>query len=516
MKKTLSICITVDGGNDKRVHYSSIELPAKDYEIEDSLQEARVNCDDNFSIGKDIRLEIESAPLLPSLVDKQITARTFGELNFLAKRLATLDEDEKLALRAVVNKKISDGKLEQSVDIKDLINLTYGLDNVSVIHLARNDEDLGQLVIDNDMHPDVAAIPFESRYLLNKSDIGRLQRESEGGVFIDNKYVIVDDYEETEVYDGITLPETEEKNDYIFRLKIAKAPEENPEETENTAEWINLPVDKTQANGIARKHGEERIEDCVYFDFESAIPQINEENFGDMQDFDALNAVAEEYSKLQQFDRAKYKAILIAAGQFRAADALDIIKHINEYEFAPEYEYPEDYFKEYLKMYLNPRFDSAWLDTLLLRNEGGELQERLGAMHTRYGLISARNCSLYTLCKRNAQYYLDDKFDAVEVCDVKGVFTYERIAKQDVPEGLYKYDLRYSDEIGEFTSIEKNVIVNHGGTVLLKEQLVLGPDGVIEFNEETSPNFLGYEETPRELLAETEQEEIDGIGEIKQ
>lgn len=516
MKKTLSICITVDGGNDKRVHYSSIELPAKDYEIEDSLQEARVNCDDNFSIGKDIRLEIESAPLLPSLVDKQITARTFGELNFLAKRLATLDEDEKLALRAVVNKKISDGKLEQSVDIKDLINLTYGLDNVSVIHLARNDEDLGQLVIDNDMHPDVAAIPFESRYLLNKSDIGRLQRESEGGVFIDNKYVIVDDYEETEVYDGITLPETEEKNDYIFRLKIAKAPEENPEETENTAEWINLPVDKTQANGIARKHGEERIEDCVYFDFESAIPQINEENFGDMQDFDALNAVAEEYSKLQQFDRAKYKAILIAAGQFRAADALDIIKHINEYEFAPEYEYPEDYFKEYLKMYLNPRFDSAWLDTLLLRNEGGELQERLGAMHTRYGLISARNCSLYTLCKRNAQYYLDDKFDAVEVCDVKGVFTYERIAKQDVPEGLYKYDLRYSDERREFTSIEKKVIIDHGGTVLLKEQLDLGPNGVIEFNEETFPNFLGYKETPRELLAENEQEETDGIGGIKQ
>ena len=516
MKKTLSICITVDGGNDKRVHYSSIELPAKDYEIEDSLQEARVNCDDNFSIGKDIRLEIESAPLLPSLVDKQITARTFGELNFLAKRLATLDEDEKLALRAVVNKKISDGKLEQSVDIKDLINLTYGLDNVSVIHLARNDEDLGQLVIDNDMHPDVAAIPFESRYLLNKSDIGRLQRESEGGVFIDNKYVIVDDYEETEVYDGITLPETEEKNDYIFRLKIAKAPEENPEETENTAEWINLPVDKTQANGIARKHGEERIEDCVYFDFESAIPQINEENFGDMQDFDALNAVAEEYSKLQQFDRAKYKAILIAAGQFRAADALDIIKRINEYEFAPEYGFPEDYFAEYLKKYLDPRFDSAWIHRSRFQREGEELQKRLGATHTQYGLISARGCSLYALCKRNEQCYLDEELDAVEVCGVNGVFANERIAEQDVPEELYKYDLRYSDERREFTSIEKKVIIDHGGTVLLKEQLNLGPNGVIEFNEETFPNFLGYKETPRELLAENEQEETDGIGGIKQ
>lgn len=516
MEKTLSIGITAVNGGIRWIYHSEIELPAKDYEIEDRLQEARANYDKNFPLGKEVRFDIERLHLLPSLEGDQVIARTFDELNFFAKRLATLNEDERLALRAIVNKKISDGKWKQSVDIKDLINLTYGLDNVSVIHLARNDEDLGQLVIDNDMHPDVAAIPFESRYLLNKSDIGRLQRESEGGVFIDNIYVIVDDYEETEVYDGITLPESEEKNDYVFRLKIAKAPEENPEETENTAEWINLPVDKTQANEIARKHEEERIEDCVYFDFESAIPQINEDNFGDMQDFDMLNGVAEEYSKLQQFDRAKYKAILTAAGQFRMKDALDVIKHINEYEFAPEYEYPEDYFKEYLKMYLNPRFDSAWLDTLMLRNEGGELQERLGAMHTRYGLISARNCSLYTLCKRNAQYYLDDKFDAVEVCDMKGVFTYERIAKQDVPEGLYKYDLRYLDERREFTSIEKNVIVNHGGTVLLKEQLDLGPNGVIEFNEETFPNFLGYKETPRELLAENEQEETDGIGGIKQ
>lgn len=516
MEKTLSIGITVDGGSDKRVYYSSIELPAKDYEIEDSLQAARGKYGENFLLDKDVRLEIESVPLLPSLEYRRITARTFGELNFLAKRLATLNEDERLVLRAIANEKISDGKLEQSVDIKDLINLTYGLDNVSVIYFARSDEDIGQFVIESDLYPDVAAVPFESRYLLNKAYIGRLHRENEDGVFIDNMYVITGEYEDNEVYDGITLPEIEEKTDYVFRLKIAKAPKEDPEETENDAEWIKLPIDKEQANEIARRHGEERIEDCVYFDFESAIPQISEENFGDMQDFNALNAIAERYSKLGQFERTKYKAILTAAGAFRTADALDVIKNVNAYEFAPEYEYPEDYFKEYLKRYLNPRFDSTWLDTLLFRNEGGELQERLGATHTKYGLISARGCSLYTLCKRNTQYYLDDKFDAVEVCDVKGVFTDERIAEQDVPKGLYKYDLRYSDEIGEFTSIEKNVIANHGGTVLLKEPLDLGANGGIEFDEETSPNFLGYEETPRELLAENEQEKTIGMGELKQ
>lgn len=133
MEKTLSIYIRVYGVNDKRVYYSSIELPAKDYEIEDSLQAARANYDENFLIGNNIKLEVENSPLLLPLVDKQITARTFDELNFLAKRFSSLTEEEKIVLRAIANKKISDGAWEQSVDVKDLINLTYGLDNVSVI-----------------------------------------------------------------------------------------------------------------------------------------------------------------------------------------------------------------------------------------------------------------------------------------------------------------------------------------------------------------------------------------------
>lgn len=51
---------------------------------------------------------------------------------------------------------------------------------------------------------------------------------------------------------------------------------------------------------------------------------------------------------------------------------------------------------------------------------------------------------------------------------------------------------------------------------MLKEPLDLGANGGIEFDEETFPNFLGYEETPRELLAENEQEKTFGMGEIKQ
>jgi len=515
MEKTLSIGLTVEGGRYGQDHYSSIDLPAKDYEIEDCLQKARMQFDKNFALSDNYELEVESSPLT-FLCFNTIKIRTFNELNFLAKRLATLNYTEISVLEEVVDKKFSKLNPGESVDVKDIINLTYNLGGMSVIYAAKNDEELGQFVIENDLQSDVAAVPFESRHLLNKAEIGRLFRENEGGMFIDNKYVVANNNGIQEIYDGVTLPEIVGRTDYVFRLKIAKEPKGNLEETENTAEWIKLPIDKRQANAIAREHGVKRIEDCVYFDIESTIPQISGENFGDMQDFDILNAVAEKYSKLRQYDRAKYKAILTAAGQFRTADALDVMMHINEYGFAPQYEYPEDYFKEYLKTYLSPWFDSAWLDTLVSRSEGIELQERLGTTRTQYGFISARGCYLYTHCKKKPLYFLDAKFDVVKVCNQIGLFNDECITELDTPEGFYKYDLRYSEDSGDFITIEDSVEMNHGGSVLLKEKLNLGANGVIEFDNETFPKFLGGKKTPREFLSEIEHEETDGMGGIKQ
>ena len=71
---------------------------------------------------------------------------------------------------------------------------------------------------------------------------------------------------------------------------------------------------------------------------------------------------------------------------------------------------------------------------------------------------------------------------------------------EEIPEGLYAYDLRYSDEKGKFISIEPKVGVNHGGTVLMKELLDFREKGYLSFTDDTSPNFLGYDLTPREFM----------------
>lgn len=54
-------------------------------------------------------------------------------------------------------------------------------------------------------------------------------------------------------------------------------------------------------------------------------------------------------------------------------------------------------FKDYLRHFMDSRFDSRWLDTLLAQNEGELLLQKLGATETPYGVISACGRSLYEI-----------------------------------------------------------------------------------------------------------------------
>lgn len=75
--------------------------------------------------------------------------------------------------------------------------------------------------------------------------------------------------------------------------------------------------------------------------------------------------------------------------------------------------------------------------------------------------------------------------DGIEVFGHDGVFTNGRVNKKDLPEGLFAYDLRGSDDDpGQFATIEPYVLVNHVGAVVLsakldfgeKDRLMLGED----------------------------------------
>lgn len=85
----------------------------------------------------------------------------------------------------------------------------------------------------------------------------------------------------------------------------------------------------------------------------------------------------------------------------------------------------------------------------------------------------------------------DEDFELIEIAGQTALFSENRYRNADIPSGLQYYQLRESDDGKGFATLERNVSVNFGGTVITKEPIDLGKDGYLVLADETSPNFLG-------------------------
>ena len=516
MAKQITIEIVTEYEGLDGFYYADLVLPAEDYAIRDALQKARaVLRQDGYQ-----EISILNCDLLPGLSNVRLDSPTLDEMNFFAKRLDSLNDEERLALQAVAPRIMPEHPEGELVSMKDFINMTYRLDTVMIASNVGNDEQLGQFVVENDLHEDVVSVPDNALYLLDRKQIGKLQRENDGGVFINGFYVIAGDYEMPEVYDGKNLPHEEASHWFAFRLEVAEAPVNSADETAGSAEWISLPTKKEKADEIAKQHNEACIEDCVYYGFESSVPQITSEMFGDMADFDTLNTLAQHMAELSPLDQVKFKAVLSANPPKDVQVALDMLKQLGRYELSYDSDSAGVFFKDYLRHFMDNRFDSRWLDTLLTQNEGERLLQKLGAAETPYGVISACGRSLYEIVpfdepetkELKTQTLTNEKLDVIEVLYRRALFSNGRLIPEEIPEGLYAYDLRHSDDGSRFISIEPKVGVNHGGTVLMKEVLDFGESGYIPFEEDTDPNFTGLSMTPQEFADEELEENQDFEG----
>ena len=390
MAKQIKLEIAAENPESRSWLYADLQLPAEEHEIRDAFQRARITSPDTYH-----EFSIYECEAIPALPFRRLDSPSLDELNFLAKRLDSLNEEERLVLQAVSPKILKVGE-DELVSPKDLINMTYGLDEVSIISNVGNAQQLGQFVIENDLHTDVEAVPDDSVYLLDRTRIGQLQQQNDGGVFIDGKYIVTAEYELPEVYDGKNLPMENPTSWFAFKMDVTRPPaSDDLGKVEAIAETLTLPVDRADADELAKRLGMERIEDCVYLGFESSIPQIDADKFGDMHDFDQLNNLSEMMLEMSPSDQVKFKAVLSAEEPEKIEQILDIARSLDQYEFAPMVEDEAHFFKSYLLRHLDEKIDPRWLDSLLARNEGTELLERVGGTLTDYGVISSRGGSLY-------------------------------------------------------------------------------------------------------------------------
>ena len=120
--------------------------------------------------------------------------------------------------------------------------------------------------------------------------------------------------------------------------------------------------------------------------------------------------------------------------------------------------------------------------------------------------------------QKKIQIANDEKYQEIELFDKPGLFSNGRIVRDNLPEGVYCYDLRGSDYApGEPVCVEERVVVNHAGSVLLTDPLELAENGRLMLTEEEGLNFVGGFSTLAQFLQEqkkdrhTEEVEAESI-----
>lgn len=95
----------------------------------------------------------------------------------------------------------------------------------------------------------------------------------------------------------------------------------------------------------------------------------------------------------------------------------------------------------------------------------------------------------------------EETLQEVEMFGEKALFSNGRIDNSEIPDGLYCYDLRGSDDDpGRPVAVEENVTVNHAGCIICSNPIDIPEAGYVPLND--GLNFLDSEKGIREFLYE--------------
>ena len=373
-KTVIEFC-TVNPLN-RKYFYSQLELPASDGAVYDALQKARAT-------DRDAAMEISviNSPYLPEFADTLIDGINIWELNMLAEKLEELYRDDYSSLEklnALFLYRKEQGFYEDGVSLSELLNMTYGLDNVICYSKIENTESLGEMLIDQRMTDGIVEVTDQNAYYLDKKQVAQTRMLQKKGIFYEGSYYETADFKMPNVYKSDEQP----KKDYsdlksAFRLLMMS---ENSEE-----KWINFPTEKRD------------FENCRCIGYETAIPQIKSAYFYETENFTKLNAVAKAFMAMSESQRLAFKAVLQAEKISDLDEVIETAKNISDYEIEP-YAYAEpDFFQSYIMHFLDSRFDTAWLYDTLSDTADQILLKKLHAKFSDYGIISARNQPLYSV-----------------------------------------------------------------------------------------------------------------------
>ena len=358
---TVSLC------NPDKDTYVTLELPADPYAVLDAWERLRLAPDTR------VEWEMEDYGEFPVLFPGLQSGEGFPALNALAERLTSLDSRQRTAFEGLV--KLQDGR---PMEPDALITLSEQAKHCQVAPEATDDASLGRVYAANGSIPAVKDVPDKVFELLDFQLLGRRIRQSAGGVFTRQGYVVPDgNWKPTE---GQELRIAPEAPTGFFRLEL-RLGEERAELTLPAGQELVEVRERMEAVGLPN---------CAVTAFHSRVPQLPAA-WATPERLDTLNCLAIRLMVLAERDSLaliKYKAVLEVSSISSLEDAMALTEQLDAYNLNWAAASPEDVARGELRRSMGEENADLLCWYLNLYGYGEALIQQYGGELTDYGLLT--------------------------------------------------------------------------------------------------------------------------------
>ena len=342
---TVSLC------NPDKDTYVTLELPADPYAVLDAWERLRPAPDTR------VEWEMEDYGEFPVLFPGLQSGEGFPALNALAERLVSLSEQQRTAFEGLVRLESSRSGI---IPLRTFAALAEQAEHCQVVPEATDDASLGRVYAANGSIPAVKDVPDKVFELLDFQLLGRRIRQSAGGVFTRQGYVVPDgNWKPTE---GQELRIAPEAPTGFFRLEL--------------------------------RLGEERAEltlpNCAVTAFHSRVPQLPAA-WVTPERLDTLNCLAIRLMVLAERDSLaliKYKSVLEVSSISSLEDAMALTERLDAYNLNWAAASPEDVARGELRRSMGEENADLLCRYLNLYGYGEALIQQYGGELTDYGLLT--------------------------------------------------------------------------------------------------------------------------------
>ncbi len=358
---TVSLC------NPDKDTYVTLELPADPYAVLDAWERLRLAPDTR------VEWEMEDYGEFPVLFPGLQSGEGFPALNALAERLTSLDSRQRTAFEGLV--KLQDGR---PMEPDALITLSEQAKHCQVAPEATDDASLGRVYAANGSIPEVKDVPDKVFELLDFQLLGRRIRQSAGGVFTKQGYVVPDgNWKPTEGQEPRLAPEAPTG---FFRLEL-RLGEERAELTLPAGQELVEVRERMEAVGLPN---------CAVTAFHSRVPQLPAA-WATPERLDTLNCLAIRLMVLAERDSLaliKYKAVLEVSSISSLEDAMALTERLDAYNLNWAAASPEDVARGELRRSMGEENADLLCWYLNLYGYGEALIQQYGGELTDYGLLT--------------------------------------------------------------------------------------------------------------------------------